>query len=173
MNIPSVTFMYLTPAYLRYACNQYAGMPINMLQKHMNDLATVSLDKYNTEDAAFGQILYSDIELLKNKDHELYEKTLNEYRSLMEEYSEKLVKTIVTEDEESIKKSILKIIEFVMDKVFKINTLRVSFVVMYKDDPFQSNYPSLIYEVLQQYFNIKEQVEHHGGREITITKRFT
>lgn len=169
MEIPSLSFVYLNPAYIKYACKQYAGVPLDILKNTLENLAMISVEKNNAEGVALGQILYSDIYLINNP--MVRDVILADYKDAINEHGKTFADIVVTQDYDRIKQSIYDVIVFAMDKVYKTNILHISFIVPSKMDTFRSDYPNFIYEVIQQHFNIKEQVEHYGGREITITKK--
>lgn len=171
MTTPTVFFGYLNMLYIEHACKQYAGMPFDKLKTTLTQYAPIKSNSDDREIVTIGQLLYSDIELAKRGNVSDYNKLESMYNTLVNTYGQEFIDLIITKDEDRVVSSIAEVLDFIMDKVYKTNELKVSFLETLKDDVYKSNYPSLIYSAIQQHFIIKDQIFHYGGRTIVIRKR--
>ena len=178
---PIILFNYFYPSELDMVCRVYkdhlpkgddpsSNDPIifSFIDKDMDDLD-------NFECVVLPRILADDIERLKHTSTEdsyfNYDDFISMRNKMKNKFGDKLLESIISTDIEAMINNITSSINFLMNDVFKTNTVVISYRDMDNVLGISSTYPTLIYSALQQNFIIKEHKQYFGIPVITITKK--
>jgi len=137
---------------------------IKVISTHYVLIGYVGVSKKN--DCPIYEILYDDI--MESKDQSIHDT----YETLVERYGQEVCDLVFPKDVDFIKDKIHRTILFAMDKVYNCDKLMVTFLA---NDPkvpgSTSSMPQLIYEVIQENFDIIEQMQSGIKHQISIRKR--
>ena len=176
---PTILFRYLRVSDLMEVCSVCSNLQTDKekLSSVLGNMVSCTINKIdnieNAEMVCLPRILEDDIQLLTDDDNASFNR--NDFNELLmnltEKYGYDFMDLIITDDNESIIKSITDVINFLMKDVFKSNRVRIAFTTIANDMGVESNYPTLIYSSLQQNFIIKEHSFMLNLKIITIEKR--
>ena len=92
------------------------------------------------------------------------------YNDLVRKFGKDIVDLFIVEDISKIQNKVLYIINFAMDSIYKTDTIKIEFKRA-DHKPRKSSIPSLIYYVLWENFDIKDQCTIGQQNYIVIKRR--
>lgn len=171
-DIPILRFSYITAYDIQRLSSVMVVKPYALRCVINNYTLTRDQDDPLIQLCPIIEIPFADLQNIQ-EDHHL----LDTYNNLVNTFGQEVVDLCIPKDIDPIRKKILKIIMFAMDKVYNSDKIRIEFnrynlpEVSGKIVRAESSIPSMIYEAAQENFDIVDQELSGQLYYIQIEKR--